>query len=137
MKTPSPAQQLDAFIDRYSPEISAQARAALDRMRACLPGAIELVYDNYNGLVIGFGPNERASEAILSIVLYPRWVSLCFLQGAKLADPHKLLKGSGKVVRTITLTGRPTWRHLPCRTSSRGHCRMHPRRWIQPARAGL
>jgi hypothetical protein len=103
MKTPSPTQQLDLFIDRYSPEVSAQARAALARMRARLPGAIELVYDNYNGLVIGFGPNERASEAIFSIVLYPRWVSLCFLQGAGLADPHRLLKGSGKVVRTLTL----------------------------------
>jgi hypothetical protein len=100
--------QLDRFIDKYSPEIRALARAVLARMRARLPGAVELVYDNYNALVIGFGPTERPSEAILSIVLYPRWVSLCFLNGAKLPDPHKLLKGSGTKVRHLLVTFRIT-----------------------------
>jgi hypothetical protein len=70
-----------------------------------VPGAIQLVYDNYNALVIGFCPSERASEGILSIVVYPRYVSLVFLQaGARpLPDPMKLLEGSGKLVRHIRL----------------------------------
>ncbi len=56
-----------------------------------------------------FGPSERASEAIFSIALFPRWVSLFFLQsGAKLPDPQKLLKGSGKRVRHIVLEGAAT-----------------------------
>ena len=79
------------------------AREALAKMRERLPGAIELVYDNYNALAIGFGPSERASEAIFSIAVYPRWVTLFFLRGAGLRDPHGLLKGSGKVVRHIVL----------------------------------
>ena len=58
---------------------------------------------NYNALVIGFGPSEHASEAVFSIALYPRWVTLFFLQGAGLPDPKHLLKGSGKVVRHIVL----------------------------------
>jgi hypothetical protein len=62
------------------------------------------VYDNYNALAIGFGPSERASEAIFSIALYPRWVTLFFLQGVGLPDPKGLLKGSGKVVRHIVLS---------------------------------
>jgi hypothetical protein len=33
-------------------------------MRGYLPGAIELVYDNYNALAIGFGPSEKSSDAI-------------------------------------------------------------------------
>lgn len=74
------------------------------KMRARLPGAVQLVYDNYNALAIGFGPSERASEAIFSIALYPRWVTLFFLQGAGLPDPGRLLKGGGKVVRHIVLT---------------------------------
>jgi hypothetical protein len=98
-----PRRQLKQFIDRYSPGVAAVARQALAKMRVRLPGAIELVYDNYNTLAIGFGPSERASEAIFSIALYPRWVSLFFLQGAGLRDPHGLLKGSGKVVRHIVL----------------------------------
>jgi hypothetical protein len=48
-------------------------------MRKLVPGAIEMVYDNYNWLVIGFGPPERPSEAIFSIVLPPGKVTLCFL----------------------------------------------------------
>jgi len=76
-------------------------RAALAKMRKRLPNAIELVYDNYNALVFGFGPNERPSDAIFSIALYPDHAALCFLQGAKLPDPHKRLRGSGNVVRNL------------------------------------
>lgn len=72
-------------------------------MRKRLPGAVELVYDNYNALAIGFGPTERASDAIFSIAVYPKWVSLFFLQGTKLSDPQKLLKGKGTRVRHIVL----------------------------------
>jgi hypothetical protein len=99
----TPQVQLDSFIARYKSEIGALANAALKKMRKRLPGAIQLVYDNYNALAIAFGPSERASEAIFSIALYPRWVSLFFLKGAGLPDPQKLLKGSGNVVRYIVL----------------------------------
>ena len=59
--------------------------------------------DMHNALVIGFSPNERASQAILSIGLYPKWVNLYFLDGALLRDPDKLLKGSGNRVRMLRL----------------------------------
>ncbi len=96
-------EQLESFMSRYAPEVAACARRALIRMRKRLPGAVELVYDNYNALVIGFGPSERASEAIFSIALYPRWVNLFFLQGASLPDPAGRLRGNGKFVRNIVL----------------------------------
>ncbi len=102
-KDDSPEIQLDAFLDKYTPAVATLARACLAKMRARLPGAVQLVYDNYNALAIGFGPSERASEAIFSIALYPRWVTLFFLQGAGLPDPRRLLKGRGKVVRHIVL----------------------------------
>jgi hypothetical protein len=41
----------------------------------------------------------------LSIALYPRWVTLFFMQGAKLGDPEKLMTGSGAAVRSIRLDG--------------------------------
>jgi hypothetical protein len=72
-------------------------------MRARLPGATELVYDTYNALAIGFGPSEKASDAIFSIVLYPRYVTLFFLQGVHVPDAKQLLQGSGNVVRRIKL----------------------------------
>ena len=100
---PSPEKQLAGFIAKYAPEIGALARAVLAKMRVLLPGAVELVYDNYNTLAIAFGPTERASDAILSIAVYPRWVSLFFLHGANLPDPKRLLKGSGKRVRHVVV----------------------------------
>jgi hypothetical protein len=72
-------------------------------MRQMLPGAVEMVYDNYNFLAIGFGPTDRPSEAIFSIALAPRYVILCFLHGAKLKDPGKILRGGGNQVRNIII----------------------------------
>ena len=103
MKELPPEDQLAAFIARFTPEIAEQVHAILETMRSRLPGAIELVYDNYNALAIGFGPNERASEVIFSIAVFPRWVSLFFFQALALPDPEKLLKGSGKICRHIVL----------------------------------
>ena len=108
MAAPTPAKQLDFFIGRFSPEIAAQARAVLKTVRSRLPGAVEMVYDKANALVVGFGPNERPSEAIISVVVFPRWILLYFLQGAALADPNGLLKGAGKIGRHIRLTDAKT-----------------------------
>jgi hypothetical protein len=56
----NPKRQLDSFLAKYDPAIRALARRVLVKLRRRLPGAVEMVYDNYNGLVIGFGPNDRA-----------------------------------------------------------------------------
>ena len=103
--SPTTAQaQLDGFLAKYLPATARATRATLIRMRKLVPGAIEMVYDNYNFLVIGFGPSERASEAVLSVVVAPRWVSIAFLQsGTKMKDPHGLLRGAGKQVRNVRL----------------------------------
>jgi hypothetical protein len=103
MKKKSPEDQLAGFIRRYAPEIAEMAHAARSKLQELLPGAVEMVYDNYNAAVIGFGPTDRPSEAILSLVLYPRWINVCFLHGAKLSDPLKLLTGNGKQVRSLRL----------------------------------
>lgn len=97
--------QLDEMIDRFTPEIAALTRALLARMKARIPGATIGVYDNYSALGIGFGRGEKASNAVVSIVAYPRWVRLFFLKGADLPDPHGLLEGKGSTVRSIICPG--------------------------------
>lgn len=79
------------------------ARASLGKLRGLVPGALVLVYDNYNALAIGLSPTERASDAVVSLALYPRWVSLFFMRGAELDDPRGLLQGGGKIVRHVVL----------------------------------
>jgi len=101
----SPAQQLASFIAKFTPSMAKEGRAALARMRMLVPGATELVYDNWNGLVVGFGPSVRASDAVVSILITPTHVTLCFIQdGPSLPDPDGLLKGSGNVVRHLRLS---------------------------------
>jgi hypothetical protein len=100
---PAAADRLEGFIRKYDPETAAQIRDVLARMRARLPGAVELVYDNYNALAIGFASGERVADVIFSIAAFPRWVSLFFFPGVDLDDPDLLLKGSGRKCRHIVL----------------------------------
>lgn len=95
--------QLDSFIDRYSPEVAADARQAIAFMTARLPTATRLVYDNYNALVIGFGAGPKVGDIIFSLALYPRYVTLFFARGVELPDPHQILEGEGKGVRHVKL----------------------------------
>jgi hypothetical protein len=95
------AAQLDGFIDKYTPDIAALTRALYARMKARVPGATILVYDNYNALAIGFAAGERVKDVVLSLAVFPRWVSLFFMQGRWLDDPHGLLRGSGNQVRHV------------------------------------
>jgi hypothetical protein len=98
--------QLDAFIDKFTPAVAALTRALLAKMKARIPGAQILVYDNYNALAIGFARNDKAGQAILSLAVMPQWVTLCFLWGVSLSDPHLLLKGGGSRVRHTRLHAR-------------------------------
>ncbi|HTZ47930.1 MAG TPA: DUF1801 domain-containing protein [Verrucomicrobiae bacterium] len=104
----TPRQQLEKWMAKYDPAIAAQAKKALAKMRKLAPGTNELVYDNYNALVIGFAPGDRASAAMLSIALYPKYLSLFFLHGRDLPDPAKRLQGNGKQVRWIRLESERT-----------------------------
>lgn len=104
MSTQSPKARLDRFLAKYTPAVAAFAKKSIAVMDRRLPGAVRLVYDNYNALVIGYGPTARPSEAVLSLAVMPRWVSLCFIQSAStLPDPDKLLRGEGKMARHIRL----------------------------------
>lgn len=94
---------VEAAIDKYDPKVAAMGRKALAIMRKRLPGARELVYDNYNAFGIGFSGADKASKTPLSIVLYPRWITLFFLKGSALPDPERRLEGTGSTVRSIRI----------------------------------
>jgi hypothetical protein len=108
VKTATPEKQLAGFIAKFTPDMAALIRAARKTMRKRLPEALELVYDNYNFFVIGYGPNEKPGDAIFSLAAQAKGLSLCFLQGAGLPDPEGLLRGSGNVVRSIRLDSATT-----------------------------
>ena len=99
----STSPEIRAFLAKYELEIVAQVQAARKHLAKLFPRGFELVYDNYNALVFGISSSERASDAIVSVAAYPRWVTLFFLKGAALSDPAGLLEGAGKTVRGIRL----------------------------------
>jgi len=95
--------QLASFIDKFDPEVAALTRALYARLKARLPGAVIMVYDNYNALAIGFGAAEKPKQAVLSLAVFPKRPSLCFVWGRDLPDPHGLLEGGGNQVRFVGL----------------------------------
>lgn len=98
-------EQITGFIDKFAPDMRVRIRGCRERMQAMFPDAVQLVYDNYNFFVIGFGPTDRVSEAIFSLACHKNGVNLCFLQhGPDLPDPTGILRGSGKVVRNVILS---------------------------------
>jgi len=103
MAAPDTEARIEAFIAKYTPAIAAQLRDARQRLRAHLPRGVEMVFDNYNALVFGIGPTDQSRASFISIAGYPKWVTLFFLDGACLDDPHGLLEGDGKQVRGIRL----------------------------------
>ena len=95
--------QLAEFLAKFSPEHQALIRSVRRTLRRRFSTATEMVYDNYNFFVIGYSPTDRPSDAIISIAAGASGVGLCFIQGAKLPDPRKVLLGSGKQTRFVRL----------------------------------
>jgi hypothetical protein len=102
-KAADPEKQLQDFIEKFEPGHQAVIRAARKKLRRRFPTATELVYDNYNFFVIGFGPNARPSDCIVTIAAAANGVGLCFVRGASLPDPSKVLLGAGKQTRFVRL----------------------------------
>lgn len=96
-------KQLHAFIAKFDKQDQRLIRAVREAVRKRFPTANELVYDNYNFFVIGYSPTQRPSDAIVSIAARANGVGLCFIRGATLPDPKKLLLGSGNQTRFIRL----------------------------------
>jgi hypothetical protein len=96
-------KQLKGFIAKFEPRRQTLIRAVRKALRKRFPTAFELAYDNYNFFVIGYGPTERPSDCIVSMAAGANGVSLCFIRGASLPDPDKVLLGSGSQTRFIRI----------------------------------
>ena len=106
--TPSAAKQLAGFIARFDADVAAVLRSTRAAVRKLLPTANELVYDNYNFLVIGYCASDRPSHCIVSLAASARGVVLSFYYGATLPDPKEILLGSGNQNRYIRLPSAAT-----------------------------
>ncbi len=95
--------RLKEFIAKFDAKNAATIRAVRRALRKRFPTATEIVYDNYNFFVIGYSPTERPSDSIISMAAGANGVGLCFIHGARLPDPSRVLLGSGKQTRFVRL----------------------------------
>ena len=105
---PTASTQVASFVAKFEPSNAASIRNCRAAMRKRLPTALELVYDNYNFLVIGYSSTERASDCVVSLACGANGVALSFYHGAALPDPDGVLLGSGNQNRFVRLPSEKT-----------------------------
>lgn len=64
------------------------------------PDCYELLYHTH-ALTAVFSITEKLSDAYCMLPVYTNHVNLGFNKGTLLVDPHKLLQGTGKLIRHI------------------------------------
>lgn len=105
----TPEQQLKEFIAKFAPPNQRLIGAVRRALRTRLPAANELVYDNYNFLVIAYCPTEKVSDSYFSVGADKNGVTLFFgYTGTRIADPEGLLQGTGAKNRFLRLDSSKT-----------------------------
>ena len=87
---------IDEFLDRQANGLQEIARHWFDVMRGCGDDVLELIHDGH--------PTACVNQAAFAYVnAFRAHVNVGFFRGAELADPSKLLEGTGKRMRHVKL----------------------------------
>lgn len=74
------------------------------------PGANELLYHTH-ALTSLYSVTEKMTDGFCMIPIYSNHLNLGFNKGTLLPDPEGLLRGTGKLIRHIPITGRKDYRN--------------------------
>lgn len=102
VRRPPPA--LRTFLGSYDSAIARLFFATRKAVLTAAPEATELVYDAYNAVTVAYSFTDRLKEAFCHVAAYRDYVNLGFNRGAGLADPERLLVGSGTSIRHIRIS---------------------------------
>ena len=98
-----PTRLLLSYLAPYDPHVSDLTLALREAVLDEAPDAIESISKGY-AVAIGFSfTGKPLKDGFCHIVTYSTHVNLGFNRGALLADPNKVLAGSGKMIRHITI----------------------------------
>jgi hypothetical protein len=95
----------DEIVSGVSPkarELALQARALIESV---YPAVVEVPWPKQRVIGYGVGP-KKMSEHFCYISVSENHINVGFMYGAELPDPHKLLEGSGKLLRHVRITRR-------------------------------
>jgi hypothetical protein len=86
--------QIDRWFDSRPPDLAAIAREWFSRMRGCGPDVTELLHDGH--------PTACVRDAAFGYVnVFTSHVNIGFFHGASLADPSRVLQGTGRFMRHL------------------------------------
>jgi hypothetical protein len=97
----TPEAQLRYCLNRFDPKGQKLFRSVRAAVCKRFPAANELAYDYSHSVIIGYSPTDRGIDSTVSIALRSDGVRLYFMHGPQLADPKRLLLGSGRQTRFV------------------------------------
>jgi hypothetical protein len=102
-----PSGKLLTYLAKYDPHISNLTLALRKIVLDEAPEALEYVIQTYAVSISFSFTGKPLKDGFCHIVTYADHVNLGFNHGAQLPDPRKLLKGTGKQIRHLTITQLP------------------------------
>src|SRR5579863_9170731 len=89
----------EAFFAGYTPDVQAISRELRAMVRGTIPEANEILFARHNH--IGYLFTESMQDRVCYICPLKDYVRLGFDFGGQLADPERLLEGTGKRMRHV------------------------------------
>jgi Domain of unknown function (DU1801) len=99
-----PGQELLGLLDDYDPAIAALALGARELVLLEAPEANEFIYDGAYTVAVHFTPTGRWQDAFCHITAHTKHVNLGFNRGTELPDPKNKLKGTGNLIRHLSVS---------------------------------
>ena len=103
--TPKRGRTFADLVNSYPAPVRQLAGEARAFIRGVLPDVDESV--DASGPYIGYGYGPGYKGMVCTLILSQSGVKLGIVGGAELADPHRLLEGSGRTHRHVVLNAPP------------------------------
>jgi hypothetical protein len=94
-------RQVDAFLERYPPDVREIAFATRRLLEDALPGVEETIDPSAKLIGYRYGPGYKG--LLCTLIPSQKEVKLGIFRGSELPDPKHLLTGAGKVHRHVPL----------------------------------
>jgi len=98
-----PDRKLMGYLASYDPHIASLALAVREVVLDEAPEAIETTFKGYAVSIVFSFTGKPLKDGFCHVVTYSTHVNLGFNRGALLPDPSRVLAGTGKLIRHITI----------------------------------
>jgi hypothetical protein len=101
-----PESELLALLRKHDATVVDLALGLRSIVLEAAPSANETVYDAGYTISDAFSFSDRWQDSFCMVTVYSKHVNLMFTHGARLSDPKRQLRGSGKQIRHLQVRTR-------------------------------